>query len=96
VWEKSVGKEALVLASPLSNEAVISTLQGKCAEAEPVFRRVLAIRQKGLGRDHPDVAQTLENLAVVLHALDRNLEADDCEVRAKAIRARIAGGGSTK
>jgi hypothetical protein len=38
-------------------------LQGKYAEAEPLYSRELAIREKALGSEHPDVARTLNNLA---------------------------------
>ena len=37
------------------------------AEAEPLYKRSLAIREKALGPDHPDVANSLNNLAVALH-----------------------------
>lgn len=33
------------------------------AEAEPLLKRSLAIDEKVLGPDHPDVAQRLKNLA---------------------------------
>ena len=35
------------------------------AEAEGLFKRALAIREKALGASHPDVGQTLNNLANV-------------------------------
>ncbi len=31
-------------------------IQGRFAEAEPFFKRSLAIREKALGPDHPNVA----------------------------------------
>ena len=37
--------------------------QGRYAEAEPLYKRALAIREKALGPDHPDVAPCLNNLA---------------------------------
>ena len=45
-----------------------STLQdqGKLAEAEPYYQRSLAILEKSLGPDHPDVAASLNNLASLL------------------------------
>ena len=36
---------------------------GRYADAEPLYRRSLEIREKQLGRDHPDVADSLNNLA---------------------------------
>ena len=37
--------------------------QGRYADAEPLFKRSLAIREKALGPNHPDVALSLNNLA---------------------------------
>src|SRR5262245_19440384 len=39
--------------------------QGKYADAEGLFERALTIREKALGASHPDVGQTLNNLALV-------------------------------
>jgi CHAT domain-containing protein len=39
--------------------------QGRYEEALKAYGRALAIREKALGSEHPDVAQTLNNLAVV-------------------------------
>lgn len=42
--------------------------QGKYAESAQHCERSLAIRDEVLGPDHPDVAQSLDNLAKVLIA----------------------------
>lgn len=47
----------------LDNLAVLYSNQGKYAEAEPLYQRSMAIREKGLGPDHPAVATSLHNLA---------------------------------
>ena len=60
---------------------------GRYREAEPLYQRSLAIREKALGPDHPNVATSLENYAALLRKLDRTAEAETMEVRAKAIRA---------
>lgn len=39
--------------------------RGKYKEAEPLCKRALGIREKVLGRDHPDVAKQLNNLALL-------------------------------
>lgn len=41
-------------------------LQGKYDEAGPLYRRSLAIRENALGPDHPDVGQSLNNLALLM------------------------------
>ncbi|CAN0436055.1 unnamed protein product [Discosporangium mesarthrocarpum] len=40
--------------------------QGKHSEAEPLYRRSLAIREKSLGEDHTDTAHSLNNLGSLL------------------------------
>lgn len=50
----------------------IPVLQGRIAEAEPHYRRALAIQQKVLGPDHLDVASSLNNLALYFKEQARN------------------------
>jgi hypothetical protein len=44
------------------------SLISRLAEAEPLFRRALAIDEKSFGPDHPEVAMDLNNLAGLLPA----------------------------
>jgi CHAT domain-containing protein/Tfp pilus assembly protein PilF len=53
------------VAEILNNLAAVYGFQGRYGEAEGLYRRALAIREKALGADHPDVATTLNNLANV-------------------------------
>ncbi len=46
----------------------IPCTQGKYAEAEPLYERSQAIREKVLGPEHPDVAQSLNNRAGLLRS----------------------------
>jgi hypothetical protein len=39
--------------------------RGKYKDAEPLCKRALEIREKVLGKDHPDVAKQLNNLALL-------------------------------
>src|SRR5262249_41239691 len=48
----------------LNNLAELYRAQGRYADAEPLYKRSLAIREKAFGTDHPDVAVSLNNLAV--------------------------------
>lgn len=45
--------------------AVLYGKRGKYKEAEPLCKRALEIREKVLGKDHPDVAKQLNNLALL-------------------------------
>lgn len=42
------------------------TLQGKYAEAEPLYERATKVLQTALGPDHPNVATSLNNWAGLL------------------------------
>ena len=57
----------------------------RLAEAEPLYRRALAIDEASYGPDHPDVATDLNNLAVLLRATNRLAEAEPLYRRALAI-----------
>ena len=59
---------------------------GKLAEAEPYFRRSLAIKEKSLGPDHPSVATGLNNLALLLWQMGRFDDAVSPFERAMEIR----------
>jgi tetratricopeptide (TPR) repeat protein len=63
---------------------------GRYGEAEPLYRRSLAILEKALGPKHPSVATNLENYAAMLRETGRTAEADKMEARAKAIRVKRA------
>ncbi len=72
----------------LNGLAKLYRVQGHYAEAEPLFKRSLAIWEGALGPDHPDVATSLENYAALLRQTARADEAARMEERAKAIRAK--------
>jgi tetratricopeptide (TPR) repeat protein len=64
---------------------------GKYADAVPLARRVLAIREKEQGPDHPDVATALNNLALLYLVHGRYLEAEPHFKRSLAIREKALG-----
>lgn len=55
-----------------------------------LYERWLPIAEKALGSEHPDVAQILENYAALLRKMRHEDEAEEMELRAKAIRAQHA------
>ena len=65
--------------------------QGKYAEAEPLFRQALAIRRKLLGEDHPDTAQSYNNVAGNLNAQGKYAEAEPLFRQALATRRKLLG-----
>jgi tetratricopeptide (TPR) repeat protein len=54
-------------------------------EAEPLFRRALAVDEKSFGPEHPNVARDLNNLAELLRATNRLAEAEPLMRRALGI-----------
>ena len=61
--EKTLGSDHPNVATSLNYLARLYNRQGHYAQAEPLHKRALAIREKALGPDHPDVASSLNNLA---------------------------------
>ena len=85
---ESFGPEDPRLATSLNNLAELYRTQSKYAQAEPLYERSLAIREKALGSEHPNVARSLENYAALLRKVNRDAEASKMEARAKAIREK--------
>src|SRR6516164_126553 len=65
---------------------------GHYAEAEPLYKRVLEIREKALGANHLDVAASLNNLAELYRTEDRYAEAEPLFKRALTIKEKALGG----
>jgi len=74
------------------NAQVVRLYQaGKYAEAIPIAERVLAIREKALGPDHPDVATSLNNLAELYRAQGRTAQAEPLYRRALVVYEKALG-----
>jgi tetratricopeptide (TPR) repeat protein len=74
--------------------AVALFLVDECAEyagSEPLLRCALAIAETSLGPDHPNVARSLDNLAMLLAATNRHSEAETLHRRALAINEMSFG-----
>ncbi|CAC5374067.1 KLC [Mytilus coruscus] len=65
--------------------------QGKCKEAGNLLHDALTIREKTLGYDHPVVAATLNNLAVLYCKRGKDKEAEPLCKRALEIREKVLG-----
>jgi Tetratricopeptide repeat len=64
------------VATSLDNLAGLYDIQGRYAEAEPLYLRALAIREAVLGMQHPTVATSLNNLAGLYKATPPKFEAE--------------------
>ncbi len=78
------------LCGPARATGSLRNLTTHTTEAEPLYKRALAIREKALGPKHPDLATALENYASLLRKTERTTEATKMEARAEAIRAKHA------
>jgi tetratricopeptide (TPR) repeat protein len=65
--------------------------RARFADAEALYRRALAIREKALGPDHPDVATSLNNLAELYRHQGRYAEAEPLYKQALAIWEKALG-----
>jgi len=55
------------------------------------YRRVLAVRERALGKDHPDVAGSLNNLTVLYRAQGRYSDTESLYRRALSIAGKVLG-----
>ena len=85
------GQEDLRLALTLNNLAFLYQAQGKYAEAEPLYKRSLAIWEKALGPQHLHVATSLNNLALLYKTQGKYAEAEPLYKRSLAIWERTLG-----
>ncbi|CAN0480777.1 unnamed protein product [Ectocarpus sp. 12 AP-2014] len=66
-------------------------LRGKYEEAEPLYERSQAIREKMLGPERPDLAASLKNRALLLTTRGKYAEAEPLYERSQAIREKMLG-----
>ena len=78
-------------ASALNQSGFYLEARAAYDEAEPLYRRALAIGEKTLGPGHPNVATSLNNLGGLLEATGRYDEAEPLYRRALAIDEKILG-----
>ena len=78
-------------AAGLNEQATQLYNQGRYSEAIPLAQRELAIREKTLGPDHPDVAQSLNLLANLYDAQGNYADAEFLYQRSLAIREKSLG-----
>ena len=65
--------------------------QARYADAEPFYKRSLAIREKALGTEHPDVGVALNDLATLYLQQGRSADAEPLIKRSLAITEKALG-----
>jgi tetratricopeptide (TPR) repeat protein len=85
------GSESEELSKTLTAAGRLLRRTARYTDAEPLFRRALAIDEKSLGSDHADVAVDLIDLADLLRETHRWAEAEPLYRRALAISEKSLG-----
>jgi hypothetical protein len=85
VATKELGANDPAVAGLLDRQASLLQVIAQYEDAEPLFRRALAIDEASYGDDHSNVARDLNNLAQLLQATNRLAEAEPLMRRALAI-----------
>ena len=75
-------------ATALNQQAIQLYIQGRYSEAIPLAQRTLAIVEKALGPDNPDVATALDSLAQLYSARGRYADAEPLYKRSLAIKEK--------
>lgn len=88
---ETLGLEDYRLGESMNGLAAIYRLQEDWAEAAPLYRRSLEIRERLLGSEHVDVAASLNNLAEVERFLGNYREAEPLYRRSLSILEQALG-----
>jgi hypothetical protein len=83
--EKELGANDPAITRLLDQQATLLVEIARYEDAEPLYRRTLAIDEASHGSDHPEVAIRLNNLASLLQATNRLAEAEPLSGRAARI-----------
>src|SRR5262245_2454745 len=78
-------------AEALNTEAIRLYQAGHYAEAVPLAQRALALREKALGPDHPEVGTALNNLALLYQSQGRYAEAEPLYRRSLTLYEKALG-----
>ena len=85
------GSESVILAELLNSQGKLLDARGKYGEAQAHYERSLAIRRQALGARHPDVARTLNNLAVSVYHQGKLADAETLYREAIALAEDVLG-----
>ena len=89
--QTGVASESLAFASLAHKTACYLLRRGRYAEAEPLFQHALQIREQTLGPEHPEVASTLNNMAILSMNQSKFAEAEVLFQHALQIREQTLG-----
>ncbi|MBE8998795.1 tetratricopeptide repeat protein [Nostoc sp. LEGE 12447] len=79
------------LISPFLGNALFYNGQGLYTQAEPWYQQCLKVTKERLGEEHPDVAQSLNNLATLYDSQGRYNQTEPLYIQALALRRKLLG-----
>ena len=82
--ERVLGAEHPDTLTSVNNLAALYRATGRYAEAEPLYERVLLVRERVLGAEHPNTLTSVNNLAGLYYSTGRYAEAEPLLERALA------------
>jgi tetratricopeptide (TPR) repeat protein len=74
----------------LSNLALLYEATSDLKRSDEYFQRAILTGEKGLGGDHPEVVDTLDEYAVMMHVAGRLMDAKKMEAHAKDMKEKLA------
>jgi tetratricopeptide (TPR) repeat protein len=86
-----LGEQALQNFNKINAFVLVYQSQGKDTEADPLYKQCLEIWEKVFGSDHPNVAQSLNNLADLYRIQGKYTEAEPLYNQALDIFKRALG-----
>ena len=89
--ESALGPESDETLTVLHCLATSFNFTGAYEKAEPIFRRVIAARQRVLGPEHPDTLTSRNNLATALRVQGKHAEAENEYRAVLAMRQSVLG-----
>ncbi len=63
-------------------------MQGRYADAEPLYKQAIVVKDKAFGPLHKELIPVLDNYAKMLRAAGRTAEAEKMEQKAKILFVR--------
>ncbi|MBD2509794.1 tetratricopeptide repeat protein [Nostoc muscorum FACHB-395] len=91
IWISQYQFELEIAALLLARSGYYLNERGRYSEAEPLYKKALELRQRLLGEEHPDVAISYNNLALLYSDQGRYSDAEPLHKKALELWQRLLG-----